>query len=157
MTEIWALDNLLAHLLFTNIFISNEILCLSSSVVFPFCFISLCSSLKISQTIAALHESERLHHPHMGKQLLYFRIEYGLMITVPTHKRLSKHSKTIYVFTYWWVIVTVQIHSRKKVLKILKWPPQNGPSIPESTAGFCPVLLHDLMKRSVCWRGVEML
>jgi hypothetical protein len=41
------------------------------------------------------------------------------MITVPTHKGQKspfKHSKTIYVFTSGWVIVTVQIHSRKKIL-----------------------------------------
>jgi hypothetical protein len=39
------------------------------------------------------------------------------MITVPTHKRHKspfKHSKTIYIFTSRPVIVTVQIHSRKK-------------------------------------------
>jgi hypothetical protein len=42
------------------------------------------------------------------------------MITVPTYKRHkspSKHSKTIYVFTSGWVIVTVQIQSRKKHFK----------------------------------------
>jgi hypothetical protein len=41
-------------------------------------------------------------HPQNSKQLLYFRIEYRLMITRPTHKRHKspfKHSKTIYVFT----------------------------------------------------------
>jgi hypothetical protein len=40
--------------------------------------------------------------PHGPKKLLYFRMEYGLMITAPTHKRHKspfKHSKTIYVFT----------------------------------------------------------
>jgi hypothetical protein len=39
------------------------------------------------------------------------------MITIPTHKRHKsafKHSKTIYVFTSGPVIVSVQIHSRKK-------------------------------------------
>jgi hypothetical protein len=39
------------------------------------------------------------------------------MITVPTykhHKSPFKHSNTIYVFTSGRVIVTVQIHSRKK-------------------------------------------
>jgi hypothetical protein len=43
------------------------------------------------------------------------------MITVPTHKRHEsslKHSKTIYVFTSGRVIVTVQIHSRKKLLRV---------------------------------------
>jgi hypothetical protein len=45
------------------------------------------------------------------------------MITVLTHKRHKrpfKHSKTIYVFTSGRVIVHVQIHSRKKILKGLK-------------------------------------
>jgi hypothetical protein len=46
------------------------------------------------------------------------------MITVPTHKRHKKipfkRSKTIYIFTSGQVIVTVQIHSRKKILKELK-------------------------------------
>ncbi len=46
------------------------------------------------------------------------------MIAVPTHKshRRSpfKHSKAIYVFTFGPVIVTVQIHSRKKIWKGLK-------------------------------------
>jgi hypothetical protein len=40
--------------------------------------------------------------PEHNKQLLYFRIEYCLMITVPTyksHKSPFKHSKTICVFT----------------------------------------------------------
>jgi hypothetical protein len=61
---------------------------------------------------------------HTCKELLYFRIEYHLMITVPTHKSHKspfQHSKTIYVFTSGQVIVTVQIHSRKKLLKGLKW------------------------------------
>jgi len=51
------------------------------------------------------------------------------MITVPTHKRHKipfKQSKTIYIFTSGRVIVTVQIYSRKKILKGLKWPLQNG-------------------------------
>jgi hypothetical protein len=45
------------------------------------------------------------------------------MITVSTHKRHRspfKHSKTIYVFTSGQVIVTVQIHSRKKAFKGVK-------------------------------------
>jgi hypothetical protein len=40
--------------------------------------------------------------PQNSKQLLYFRIKYSLMITVPTDKRRKsayKDSKTIYVFT----------------------------------------------------------
>jgi hypothetical protein len=47
------------------------------------------------------------------------------MITVPTHKRHKspfKHSKTIYIFTSGAVVVNVQIHSWKKVLKALEWP-----------------------------------
>jgi hypothetical protein len=63
-------------------------------------------------------------HPHTHKQLLYFRIKYCLTIIVPTHKCHKspfKHSKTIYVFTSRWVIVTVQIHSRTKLVKGLKW------------------------------------
>jgi hypothetical protein len=50
------------------------------------------------------------------------------MITVPTHKRHEspvKHSKTIHVFTSGPLIVTLQFHSRKKLLKGLKWPLQN--------------------------------
>jgi hypothetical protein len=42
------------------------------------------------------------------------------MIIVLTHKRHKspfKQSKTIYIFTSGWVIVTVQIHSRKKGFK----------------------------------------
>ncbi len=72
------------------------------------------------------------------KQLLYFKIKQCLMITVPTHKRHKspfKHSKTIYVFTSGRVIVTVQINSRKKILKGLKWPLQNGRQY-RSAAGF---------------------
>jgi hypothetical protein len=33
----------------------------------------------------------RASPPHTGKQRLYFRIEYSLMITVPTHKRHTRH------------------------------------------------------------------
>jgi hypothetical protein len=47
------------------------------------------------------------------------------MITVPTpkrHKISFKHSKTIYVFTSGPVLVTVQIHSRQKLLKAFEWP-----------------------------------
>jgi hypothetical protein len=52
------------------------------------------------------------------------------MITVPTHKchkSSFKHSKTIHVFASGPLIITVQIHSRKKLLKGLKWPLQNRP------------------------------
>jgi hypothetical protein len=98
--------------------------------------------------------------PQNCKQLLYFRIQYRLMMTVPTHKRHKsrfKHSKTIYVFTSGRVIVTVQIHSRKKLLKTLKWPLQNQPSIPESSR-ICTILLQDLVKRGVCrCRGGDAL
>jgi len=77
------------------------------------------------------------------------------MITVPTHKCHKspfRHSKTIYIFTSGRVILTVQIHGRTKLLKVLKWPLQNGPSIPESSR-ICAILLQDFMKRSVCWCG----
>jgi hypothetical protein len=50
------------------------------------------------------------------------------MIIVPTdkrHKSPFKHSKTIYVFTSARVIVIVQTHTRKKILKGLQWPLQN--------------------------------
>jgi hypothetical protein len=70
------------------------------------------------------------------------------MITVPTHKyhkSTFKHSKTICVFTSERVIVTVQIHSKN-----------NGPLILERSR-ICTILLQDLMKRDVCWCGVEML
>jgi hypothetical protein len=49
-----------------------------------------------------------------------FRIEYRLMIALPTqkhHKSPFTHSKTIYVFTSGRIIVTVQIHSRRKAIK----------------------------------------
>jgi hypothetical protein len=52
-----------------------------------------------------------------------FGIEYSLMITLPTHechKSSFQHSKTIYVFTSGQVIISVQIHSRKKVLEGVK-------------------------------------
>jgi len=77
------------------------------------------------------------------------------MITVLTHKSHKsrfEHSKPIYVFTIGRVIVTVQIYSRKKLLKRLKWPPQNGPLIPESNK-ICTILLQDWMKRGVCQCG----
>jgi hypothetical protein len=79
---------------------------------------------------------------------------------VPTHKRHKssfKHSKTIYVFTSGRVIITLQIHSRKQAFyRGLKWPVQNGPSIPESSR-ICAILLQDLMKTGVCGCEVEML
>ncbi len=61
--------------------------------------------------------------PHGPKKLLYFRMEYGLMITAPTHKRHKspfKHSKTIYVFTSVWAIVTLHVHGGRKLLKGVK-------------------------------------
>jgi hypothetical protein len=80
------------------------------------------------------------------------------MIIVPTHKRHknpSKKSKTIYVFTYGRVIVTVQIHSRKRILKGLKWPLQKGHQY-RSAAGFDTIMLQDLVKRDVCRCWVDM-
>jgi hypothetical protein len=81
-------------------------------------------------------------------------IEYWLMITVLTHKCYKcpfKHSKTMYVLTSGWLIVSVQIHSRKKKLsRGLKWPLQNGTSIPRRSMT-CAILMQDLMKRGVCW------
>jgi hypothetical protein len=65
----------------------------------------------------------RASPPHTGEQLLYLKIEYRLMITVFTHKCQKspfKHSKTIYVFTSGWVIVDVQMHSRKKAFQGVK-------------------------------------
>jgi hypothetical protein len=100
----------------------------------------------------------RASPPQNCKQHLYFRIQYRLMMTVSTHKRHKspfKHSKTIYVFTSGRVIVTVQIHSRKKLLKGLEWPLQIGhsiPSIPESSR-ICSILPQDLVKRGVCRCG----
>jgi hypothetical protein len=44
----------------------------------------------------------RASPPQNCKQLLYLKIEYCLMITVPTHKPHKsplKHANTIYVFT----------------------------------------------------------
>jgi len=74
------------------------------------------------------------------------------MITVPTHKCHKKgpfkHSKTIYVFTSGRVIVTVEIHSEAKLLKGLKWPLQNGPSVPRTTAEFV------LSCCKIEWKGV---
>ncbi len=105
------------------------------------------------------HKMKRLFTafpPHTSKQLLYFKIEYCLMITLPTHKCHKspfKHSKTIYVLTFGRVIITFQIHSRKKLLKGLKWPLQNGPSLLE-TSRIWPILLQGLMKRGVCQCGV---
>ncbi len=126
----------------------------------------------------------RASPPYTGEQPLHFRIEYCLMITVPTHKHHKspfEHSKTIYVFTSGRVIVTLQIHKspfkhsktiyasgriiitlqihstkKKSFLKGLKWPVQNGPSIPESSR-ICAILLQDLLKRGVCRCEVEML
>ncbi len=97
--------------------------------------------------------------PQNCKELPYLKIEYCLIITLPTHQRHKsplKHSKTIYVFTSGRVLVTVQIHSRKQFLKGLKWPLQYGPLVPESSK-ICAILLQDLMKRGDCLCGVETL
>ncbi len=72
------------------------------------------------------------------------------MITVPTHKRQKspfKHSKAIYIITSGQGIVTVQIHSRKKILKGLKWPLQNGHQY-RISAGFT------LLCCKIQWKGV---
>jgi hypothetical protein len=62
--------------------------------------------------------------PKTVDKLLYFRIEYRLMITLATHqhqkKSLLNTQKTIYVVTSGRVIVTVQIHSRKRAFKGVK-------------------------------------
>jgi hypothetical protein len=94
-----------------------------------------------------------------GVRESYFLPLQYIMISVTTHKRHKspfKHSKTIYVFTSGQVLVTVQIHNRKKLLKGLKWPVQNGPSILESST-ICAILQQDVMKRAVCRCQVEML
>ncbi len=79
------------------------------------------------------------------------------MITVPTHERHKssfKHSNTIYVLTSGRVIVTVQIHSRKKILKGLKWPLQNGHryrSAAGFTLSFCKIWWKEVFA-GVGWR-----
>jgi hypothetical protein len=57
---------------------------------------------------------------------------------VPTHKchKSAQHSNTIYVFSSGRVIVTVEIHIRKKFFKGVNMTTANGPLIPEHTAGF---------------------
>jgi hypothetical protein len=80
------------------------------------------------------------------------------MITVPTHKRHKspfKHWKTIYVFTSRAVIVNVQFHSTKKVLKGLNDHCKND--VNTGAQQIHAILLQDLMKRGVCKRAVEML
>jgi hypothetical protein len=44
--------------------------------------------------------------------------------------------RPFYVFTSGRVIVIVQIHSPKKLWKELKWPLQNGPSIPRGVSHY---------------------
>jgi hypothetical protein len=70
------------------------------------------------------------------------------MITVATQKRHKSRSKTIYVFPSGRVVVTVQIHSRKKECKGVKMTP--------CQMDINTVLLQDLVKRGVCRCGVEM-
>ncbi len=96
------------------------------------CAIHPCDGQKASkqQTKCAFHgialKKKHLRaspSPHGPKKLLYFRMEYGWMISIPTHKRHKspfKHSKTIYVFTSIWVIVTLHIRSGRKLLKGVK-------------------------------------
>jgi hypothetical protein len=67
------------------------------------------------------------------KQLLYFRIEYHLMITGPTNViKVPLNTERLFMFfTSGGVIVSVQIHSRKKLLKGLEWPLQKWTSVQE--------------------------
>jgi hypothetical protein len=61
--------------------------------------------------------------PQNSKQLLYFKIDYCLMIIVPTHKYHKspfQHSKIIYVFTFRRIIVTIQLHNIINFLKGVK-------------------------------------
>jgi hypothetical protein len=57
-----------------------------------------------------------------------FILEYRLMIIVPTHKcrKVPSNIQRPFMCTSGWVIITVQIHSRKKTFKgvkttIAKW------------------------------------
>ncbi len=74
-------------------------------------------------------------HTQNCKELVYVEIEYCLMITILAHKRRKspfKHSKTsYYVFTCGRVIVIVQIHSRKTILKGVKMTTAKWTSIEE--------------------------
>jgi hypothetical protein len=77
------------------------------------------------------------------------------MISVPTHKRdksTFKHSKTIYVFTSGPVIVTIQIHSRKKDFEGVKMSTAKWTSLQERSTIYA-ILLHNLMKRGICRRA----
>jgi hypothetical protein len=80
------------------------------------------------------------------------------MIIVRTHKcdkSPFKHSKTIYVFTSGRVIVTIQIHSRRKAFKGVKNDHcKMDHEYQRAAAGFAPILLQDLMKMDVCRCGV---
>jgi hypothetical protein len=81
------------------------------------------------------------------------------MITVPTHKRHKiafKHPRTTYVFTSGPVIVTVQIHSRKKDFGGVKMTTAKSTLIQERSR-IHAILMQDLMKRGVCRRAVEKL
>jgi hypothetical protein len=78
------------------------------------------------------------------------------MITVPTHKRHKssfKQSKTIYIFTTGRVIVTIQIHSRKKDFKGGNLNTAKWTSIHERRRIYA-ILMQDLMV--VAGVGVEM-
>jgi hypothetical protein len=101
---------------------------------------------------------EHLHGKTVNNSFI-LKIEYCLMIIVPTlrkrHESSFKHSKTILCLYIWTrVIVTVQIHSKKKLLKWLKWP---LPERQERSRIYALLLLQDLMKKGVCRRAVEML
>jgi len=98
--------------------------------------------------------------PQNCKQLLYCRIEYRLMVTVPTHKRHYSPFKTLkdHLCFYIWMSNS---HCPNPYLvgffvKGLKWPLQNGHQY-RSAAGYSAILLQDLMKRGVCGCGVDML
>jgi hypothetical protein len=67
-------------------------------------------------SLRALPNIRHLHPKTINNSL---KVEYCLMIIVPTHKHKSpfKQSNIIYIFTSRQVIVTVHIHSRKKILK----------------------------------------
>jgi len=92
----------------------------------------------------------RASPPYTGKQLLYFRIEYCLMITVPTnklHKSPFKHSKTIYVFTSGRVIVTLQIH---------KSPFKHSKTIYVFTSGRIIITLQIHSTKKKLFKGIKM-
>lgn len=65
-------------------------------------------------------EKLRASPPQNNKQLFYLKIDYCLMIIVPTHqchKSPFQHSKIIYVFTFGQIIVTIQLHNNNFLKK----------------------------------------